>query len=167
MSGRRTGPAGTGHGSTRFRGDPSAAELDADPIASTARRGFGGELGQLRDLPPEVAAHALIGAHRALLDHVRSRVQADDNLAGLAAEVGKLADGALELLEQGLRAYAAAPPPLPTRQANLTARHLGSSTGRDCAPAGARGSVRSELDAVGCFQILDPVVLDGDPVAFR
>ena len=31
----------------RFRGGPSAAELDADPIASTARRGFGGELGPL------------------------------------------------------------------------------------------------------------------------
>jgi hypothetical protein len=61
-------------------------------------------------IPSEAAAHALIGAHRTLLDHVRSRVQGGDNLAGLAAEVGKLADGAFELLELGLRAYAAAPP---------------------------------------------------------
>lgn len=43
------GPAETGRGCTRFRGDPSAAELDAVPIVSTARRGFSGELGPLPD----------------------------------------------------------------------------------------------------------------------
>jgi AcrR family transcriptional regulator len=61
------------------------------------------------DLRPQVAAHALIGVHRALLDYVRSRVQAGDNLAGLAAEVRKVTVGAFELLEQGLRGYAAEP----------------------------------------------------------
>jgi AcrR family transcriptional regulator len=61
------------------------------------------------DLRPQVAAHALIGVHRALLDYVRSRVQAGDNLAGLAAEVRKVTASAFDLLEQGLRGYAAEP----------------------------------------------------------
>jgi AcrR family transcriptional regulator len=61
------------------------------------------------DLRPQVAAHALIGVQRALVDYVRSRVRADDNLAGLAAEVRKMTVGAFELLEQGLRDYAAEP----------------------------------------------------------
>ena len=47
-------------------------------------------------------ANALIGVHRALLDHVRRRVQAGGNPAGLAAEVRKLTTDAFELLEQGV-----------------------------------------------------------------
>jgi len=46
---------------------------------------------------------------RSELDHVRSRVQAGDNLAGLAAEVRTMTAGAFEFLEQGLRGYAAEP----------------------------------------------------------
>ena len=46
---------------------------------------------------------------RSELDHVRSRVQAGDNLAGPAAEVCKMTAGAFELLGQGLRGYAAEP----------------------------------------------------------
>ena len=61
------------------------------------------------DLGPQVAAHALIGVHRALLDYVRSRVLGGDNPAGLAAEIRKLTAGAFEFLEQGLRDYAAKP----------------------------------------------------------
>jgi AcrR family transcriptional regulator len=61
------------------------------------------------DLRPQVAAQALIGVQRALLEYVRSRVQAGDNLAGLAAEVRKATVGAFKLLEQGLRGYAAEP----------------------------------------------------------
>ena len=61
------------------------------------------------DLRPQVAANALIGVHRALVDYVRHRVQAGGNLTGLAAEVRKLTTDAFELLEQGLRDYAAKP----------------------------------------------------------
>jgi hypothetical protein len=56
-----------------------------------------------------VAANALIGVHRALLDHVRRRSRPGEDLAGLAAEVRTLAADAFELLEQGLRDYAAKP----------------------------------------------------------
>jgi hypothetical protein len=61
------------------------------------------------DLRPQVAANALIGVHRALLDYVRHRVQTGENPTGLAAEVRKLTTDAFELLEQGLRDYAAKP----------------------------------------------------------
>lgn len=53
-----------------------------------------------------VAADALFGVHRALIAHVRSRVLADEQPAGLAAEVRQLAERAFELLEDGLRDYA-------------------------------------------------------------
>jgi hypothetical protein len=53
-----------------------------------------------------VAANALMG-HRALLDYVRRRVLADDDLTGLVAEVRQLAGEAFELLSGGLRDYAA------------------------------------------------------------
>jgi hypothetical protein len=48
-----------------------------------------------------------MGLHRALLDYVRRRVLADDDLTGLAAEVRQLAGEAFELLSGGLRDYAA------------------------------------------------------------
>lgn len=63
------------------------------------------------DLRPQVAAHALIGVHRTLLDYVRSRVQVGDNPAGLAAEIREVTAGAFEFLEQGLHNYAAEPAP--------------------------------------------------------
>ncbi len=47
--------------------------------------------------------------HRALLDNVRSRIVSGDNPAGLAAEIRKLTADAFELLEEGLRGYAAQP----------------------------------------------------------
>ena len=56
------------------------------------------------DLRPQLAAHALIGVHRALPDHVRSRVLGGDNPAGQAAEVRKLAAGAFEFLSAPDRA---------------------------------------------------------------
>lgn len=59
------------------------------------------------DLRPHLAANALMGLHRALLDYVRRRVLADDDPTGLAAEVRQLAGEAFELLSGGLRDYAA------------------------------------------------------------
>ena len=81
-----------------------ATSLLADVLAADTRAAPG-------DLRPQIAAHALIGVHRTLLDYVRSRVQAGDNPAGLAAEIRKVTADAFELLEQGLRDYAAKPVP--------------------------------------------------------
>jgi hypothetical protein len=61
------------------------------------------------DLRPQIAAHTLTGVHQTLLDHVRSHLLDGSNLTGLAAEIRKLTADAFELLEQGLRDYAAKP----------------------------------------------------------
>lgn len=63
------------------------------------------------DLTPRVAANALIGVHRALVDYVRRRILADDQPARLAADVRKAGEPAFALLEHGLRDYPAKPPP--------------------------------------------------------
>jgi hypothetical protein len=56
-----------------------------------------------------VAANALMGVHRALIEHVRHRVLSDEDPAGLPAEVRTLADQAFTQLEEGLGDYAADP----------------------------------------------------------
>lgn len=61
------------------------------------------------DLRPQVAVNALLGLHRALIDYVRRRVLADEDLTGLAADVRQLAIEGFALLEDGLRDYAARP----------------------------------------------------------
>ena len=63
------------------------------------------------DLRPQAAANALMGVHRALIDYVRRRIQADDEPARLAADVRELTTAAFALLEDGLRDYAAKPGP--------------------------------------------------------
>ncbi len=63
------------------------------------------------DLRPQVAANALLGLHRALIDYVRRRVLADDEPRGLAADIRRLTTEAFALLEHGLRDYAAKPSP--------------------------------------------------------
>jgi AcrR family transcriptional regulator len=67
------------------------------------------------DLRPQVTANALVGAQRALVDHVRVRVLGGGNLAGLPAEVRERAADAFELLDLGLRDYAAKPAATPDR----------------------------------------------------
>jgi AcrR family transcriptional regulator len=62
------------------------------------------------DLTAQVAANALMGVHRALLDYVRGRVLSGEDPAGLAAEVRKVTAAAFALLEQGLRDYPAPQP---------------------------------------------------------
>jgi AcrR family transcriptional regulator len=59
------------------------------------------------DLRPQVAANALLGLHRALVDYVRRRVLSGDELTGIAAEVRKLTNTGFALLEHGLGGYAA------------------------------------------------------------
>jgi AcrR family transcriptional regulator len=67
-----------------------AAEQDAAPDA----------------VEPWVAANALIGVHRALLDHARRRIAAGTPHARLEREVRERAERAFALLEQGLGDYA-------------------------------------------------------------
>jgi AcrR family transcriptional regulator len=55
------------------------------------------------DLAAQVAADALMGVHRALVEFVRRRVLADDHLIRLAADVREHAIRAFALLERGLR----------------------------------------------------------------
>jgi AcrR family transcriptional regulator len=76
----------------------------ADDLAALLAAETGAPAGDLR---PQVVANALLGLHRALLDYVRRRVLADDELTGLAADVRKLTTEALALLEHGLGDYAA------------------------------------------------------------
>jgi len=71
-----------------------AARLAAETGASAA------------DLRPQVAANALIGVHRALIDYVRRRVLADDTPASLAAEVRERTTESFALLGHGLGGYA-------------------------------------------------------------
>ena len=61
------------------------------------------------DLDAQVAANALVGVQRALVDYTRRRVLADKRPAGLAADVRALAERAFALLEEGLGDYAAGP----------------------------------------------------------
>jgi AcrR family transcriptional regulator len=62
------------------------------------------------DVTARVAASALLGVQRALVDHVRRRVLDDDEPARLAADVRDLGGQAFALLERGLGDYAAKPP---------------------------------------------------------
>jgi len=61
------------------------------------------------DLTPRAVANALVGVHRALVDYVRGRVLADDDLGRLAADVSRITSEAFALLERGLRDYAVKP----------------------------------------------------------
>jgi AcrR family transcriptional regulator len=61
------------------------------------------------DLDAQVAANALVGVQRALVDYTRRRVLAEERPAGLAADVRTLAERAFSLLEDGLAGYAARP----------------------------------------------------------
>jgi hypothetical protein len=53
-----------------------------------------------------VAAAALLGTHRALIDYVRRRTLAGDSAAAIGRGVRAEAKRALALLEQGLGDYA-------------------------------------------------------------
>jgi AcrR family transcriptional regulator len=93
-----------------------AAEVLAGALAADAGTPPG-------DLRPQVAANALIGVHRALVNYVRRRVNSGENLAGLAAEVRKLTAEAFQLLEQGLGDYATKPAgPVTTPEGALSSR---------------------------------------------
>jgi AcrR family transcriptional regulator len=73
---------------TRSLADLLAAEPGADPVEA------------------RVAADAMMGVHRALVDHTRSQVLAGVRQPRLARDVRARAEGAFALLEGGLGAYA-------------------------------------------------------------
>jgi AcrR family transcriptional regulator len=64
------------------------------------------EPGSGSDVDAWVAANAMIGAHRALVDHARSRIVAGAAPKTVAREVRARGKAALELLERGLGGYA-------------------------------------------------------------
>jgi AcrR family transcriptional regulator len=66
------------------------------------------------DVEPWVAANALIGVHRALLDAVRTRTLAGTPNEAIAREVRAQGERALALLERGLGDYAVKPRGAPT-----------------------------------------------------
>jgi AcrR family transcriptional regulator len=55
---------------------------------------------------PWVAAHALLGVHRALIEHVRRRVLAGADAPAIARELEDEGAKAIALLERGLASYA-------------------------------------------------------------
>ncbi len=57
------------------------------------------------DIEPWVVANALMGVHRALVDHSRRRIVAGARHPGLATEIREQAERALARLEQGLGDY--------------------------------------------------------------
>jgi AcrR family transcriptional regulator len=61
------------------------------------------------DVTARAAANALLGVQRALVDHVRRRVLADDRPAELADDARELGQRAFALLEGGLGDYAVKP----------------------------------------------------------
>jgi AcrR family transcriptional regulator len=62
------------------------------------------------DLRPWVAANAMMGAHRALIDHTRRRIVAGDLGPRLQRDVRARGEAALALLEGGLSDYAVKAP---------------------------------------------------------
>ena len=81
-----------------------ARTTDALAEMLPAETGGSGDPGD--DLAGRVAANALMGVHRALIDLTRRRVLADDAPDGLAADVRRLGKDAFRLLERGLGDYA-------------------------------------------------------------
>jgi AcrR family transcriptional regulator len=62
------------------------------------------------DVRARVAANALMGVQRTLIDYVRQRVLADDRPDRLAADIRRLGKRAFALLGSGLGDYATKPP---------------------------------------------------------
>lgn len=86
--------------------EQQAINRTVDALAAVLAADIGAPAG---DPMPQVAANALMGVHRALLDYGRRRVLSGDDLTGLAAEVRQHTAAAFALLEHGLRDYAIKP----------------------------------------------------------
>ena len=91
----------------------------ADALAELLAAETGAPAG---DLQARVAASALVGVHRALIDYTRRRVLDGDRLDQLADDVRRRGRDAFALLERGLGSYAPKPPPEPGGAAAITAQ---------------------------------------------
>jgi AcrR family transcriptional regulator len=88
-------------GSPRLRArEQEALATIADGLAEVLAAEGGDEL------TARVVANALVGVHRTLIEYVRRRVLADDEVLRLAADVRACGEAAFALLETGLRDYA-------------------------------------------------------------
>jgi AcrR family transcriptional regulator len=85
----------------------------ADALAAVLAAEAGDPAGEVT---AQVAANALLGVQRALVDYTRRRVLADQEPARLAADVRRLAERAFAVLEHGLGDY----PPRPARPSQLS-----------------------------------------------
>ena len=92
------------------------------------------------DLGPLVAANALIGVQRALVDHTRRRVLADEEPARLAADLRGIAERSFARLERGLGDYA------PNRRPRACERRAPPTGGTRPCP-GSSGATRRPLAA--------------------
>lgn len=86
--------------------EQQASNRTAEALAAVLAADGGAPEG---DPIPLVAANALLGAHRGLLEYARRRVLSGADLAGLADEVRQHTAAAFALLEDGLRDYAVKP----------------------------------------------------------
>jgi AcrR family transcriptional regulator len=86
--------------------EQQALARTADALAALLAADTGAPPG---DLNAQVAANALVGVQRALVDYTRRRVLADEEPARLAADVRSLGQHGFALLEHGLGDYAAKP----------------------------------------------------------
>jgi len=83
-----------------------AALLAAEQSLADRTSGGSGKPSPAEDVGARVAANALMGVHRALIDYVRRRVLSDEEPGRLAAEVADRAADAFDLLDRGFRDYA-------------------------------------------------------------
>ena len=90
--------------------EQQAIARTADALAALVAADTGAPPG---DLGAQVAANALVGVQRALVDYTRARVLANQGLGRLTTDVRRAAQDAFALLEHGLGDYA--PKPGPTR----------------------------------------------------
>jgi AcrR family transcriptional regulator len=79
----------------------------ADSLAALLAKETGAPAG---DVASRVAANAIVGVQRALIDYVRERILADDRPERLPADVRRLGRRAVALLADGLGDYAPKPP---------------------------------------------------------
>ncbi|MGH1553062.1 TetR family transcriptional regulator [Streptomyces sp. L7] len=114
---RRRGPRTTADRAPHGRRQPTlrAREQQAITEATTALAarlaGEPGDTAETDEVTAYVAANALMGVHRALIDLVRRRVLADEALDRLAADVRAQGTRAFTLLGEGLAHYGVRPSP--------------------------------------------------------
>jgi AcrR family transcriptional regulator len=93
----------------RAREQQAIADATAALAARIGAEGSAGEPGSALDVTAYVAANALMGVHRALIDLVRRRVLADEATDRLAADVRAYGAEAFALLARGLADYGVRP----------------------------------------------------------